>query len=199
MPEKENVKSFLKEVIITLVLAAAIFIGARATIQTYEVFQTSMLPNFTPGQRVVVNKAVYWFGEPHRGDVIVLKAPSGDTNNWIKRVIGLPGDTVKITRGVTYVNGIALDEPYVINSFSYSMAEITVPPEHYFFLGDNRDVSNDSSKGWLLARQDVIGKAWLISWPPSDWSVVPKYNLDKQLETPQTATPPVPALLACLP
>lgn len=175
-------KSFLKEVIITLVLAAAIFVGARATIQTYEVFQNSMLPNFQPGQRVVVNKAVYWFGDPHRGDVIVLKAPNGDKQNWIKRVIGLPGDTVKVTHGVTYVNGIPLDEPYVINHFTYSIAEVTVPPDHYFFLGDNRDVSNDSSKGWLLDRGDLIGKAWIISWPPSDWSIVPKYNLNKQVE-----------------
>jgi signal peptidase I len=183
MPEKENMKSFIKEAVITLALAIVIFVGARATIQTYEVFQTSMLPNFHAGQRVVVLKAVYWFGEPKRGDVIILKAPNGEEKNWIKRVIGLPGDTIKIVQGQTYVNGIALNEPYVKNVFSYSMAEITVPPDKVFFLGDNRNVSNDSSKGWLLDRENLIGKAWLISWPPSEWSVVPKYDLNKQLET----------------
>lgn len=175
-------KSFIKEAVITLLLAAAIFLGARATIQTYEVFQSSMLPNFHAGQRVVVNKAAYWWGDPDRGDVIILKAP-GETNNWIKRVIGLPGDTVKVISGVTYVNGVALDEPYVINRFTYSMAEITVPEGYYFFLGDNRDVSNDSSKGYYMPREDLIGKAWLISWPPSEWSVVPSYHISNQLET----------------
>jgi signal peptidase I len=183
MADKENMKSFVKEVVITLALAAIIFFGARATIQTYEVFQNSMLPNFHAGQRVVVNKAVYWFGDPQRGDVVILKAPNGEKNNWIKRIIGLPGDTVEIVKGVTYINGVKLDEPYVKNRFTYSLAKTTVPLGSFFFLGDNRDVSNDSSKGWLLKREDVIGKAWLISWPPSEWSVVPGYDLNKQVET----------------
>jgi signal peptidase I len=194
MPEKESMTSFIKEAAITLALAIIIFVGARATIQTYEVFQTSMLPNFHAGQRVVVLKAVYWFGQPKRGDVIILKAPNGEEKNWIKRVIALPGDTVKIIQGQTYINGIALNEPYVKNAFSYSMAEITVPPDKIFFLGDNRNVSNDSSKGWLLDRENLIGKAWLISWPPSEWSVVPKYDLNQQLETAAG-----PASLAVLP
>jgi signal peptidase I len=183
MPDKRAMKSFLKETIITLVLAVVIFVGARATIQTYEVFQSSMLPNFHAGERVVVNKAVYWFGDPQRGDVVILKAPNGEPNNWIKRIIGLPGDTIEIIQGATYVNGVKLEEPYVKNSFTYSFPKRIVPEASYFFLGDNRDVSNDSSKGWFLLRQDVIGKAWLISWPPSEWSVVPGYHLDAQLTT----------------
>jgi len=175
------VKNFLKEAIITLALVVVIFFGARAAVQTYEVFQNSMLPNFYEGQRVVVNKAAYWFGDPQRGDVVILKAPSGVDENWIKRIIGLPGDKVSVSSGVTYVNGVALEEPYVINPFTYSLPECAVPPDSYFFLGDNRNASNDSSKGWLLPREDVIGKAWLISWPPKDWSVVPEYDLEQQL------------------
>jgi signal peptidase I len=182
MQDKENVKSFIKEVIITLVLAVLIFFGARASIQTYEVFQTSMLPNFYPGERVVVNKAVYWFGDPNRGDVVVMRAANGADENWIKRVIGLPGDTVEIDQGAIYVNSVKLDEPYVKNRFSYSFSRITVPEGKYFFLGDNRDVSNDSSRGWLMEREDLIGKAWLISWPPSKWAVVHGFDLEKQLE-----------------
>ena len=193
MPEKENLKNFIREVVITLVLAVAIFFGARATVQTYQVYQTSMMPNFQAGDRVVVNKAAYWFGGPQRGDVVILKAPNGEPNNWIKRIIGLPGDTVEIIRGVTYVNGVALKEPYVKNSFTYTLPKETVPPDSYFFLGDNRDVSNDSSHGWLLKRENVIGKAWLISWPPSAWSVVPHYNLSKQLATSGTAVINIPA------
>ena len=174
-------KSLVREVLITVVLALVIFFLARATIQTYEVFQTSMLPNFVPGERVVVNKAVYWFGDPKRGDVVILKAPSGVEENWIKRIIGLPGDTVEIIKGEVYVSDVKLDEPYIKRNFSYSMAKETIPPDSYFFLGDNRDVSNDSSRGWLMPRKNLIGKAWLISWPPSDWGVVPGYNLNTQL------------------
>ena len=198
MVEKGKIRGFVIETVITLALAVALFIGARMTIQTYEVFQSSMLPNFHAGERVVVNKAVYWFREPRRGDVVIIKAPNGEELNWIKRIIGLPGDTVKIDHGVTYVNGAALDEPYVKNSFTYSLAERTLAPDTYFFLGDNRDVSNDSSKGWLITRKDIIGKAWLISWPPSDWKTVPEYNLDKQVGT--TAFLPAGAALpAALP
>jgi signal peptidase I len=183
MPEKGQVKGFIIETVITLAIAAAIFIGARMAIQTYEVFQNSMLPNFHSGERVVVNKAVYWFRAPRRGDVIILKAPNGEPQNWIKRVIGLPGDTVEIIKGVTYINDVQVDEPYVINSFTYSLPKRTIAPDTYFFLGDNRNVSNDSSKGWVINRQDIIGKAWLISWPPSEWKTVPEYNLDKQVGT----------------
>jgi signal peptidase I len=175
------VKSLVREVLITIGLALVIFFSARATIQTYEVFQTSMLPNFAPGERVVVNKAVYWFGDPKRGDVVILHAPNGVKENWIKRIIGLPGDTVEISKGVVNVNGVKLDEPYVQRSFTYSMTKVTVPPDNYFFLGDNRDVSNDSSRGWYMPRKNLIGKAWLISWPPSDWGIVHGYNLNAQL------------------
>jgi signal peptidase I len=197
MPEKGKVKSFILEVVVTLAVAVAIFVGARMTIQTYEVFQTSMLPNFHTGQRVVVNKAVYWFREPRRGDVVIIKAPNGDTENWIKRIIGLPGDTVEIVHGVTYVNDVPLTEPYVVNSFTYSLPKRTIPASNYFFLGDNRNVSNDSSKGWLLLRKDIIGKAWLISWPPSEWSLVPEFNLDKQVgTTPPTTTATTVAVAA---
>jgi signal peptidase I len=171
----------VREVLITLALALAIFFLARASLQTYEVFQTSMLPNFTPGERVVVAKAVYWFSGPSRGDVVVFHAPNGLKENWIKRIIGLPGDTVEVKSGHLYVNDVLLNEPYIKRSFTYTMPKLTVPADHYFFLGDNRDVSNDSSHGWLITKDALIGKAWLISWPPSDWSIAHSYSLATQL------------------
>jgi signal peptidase I len=141
-----------------------------------------MEPNFTEGDRVVVNKAVYWFGEPQRGDVVILKAPGDLDEEFIKRVIGLPGDTVEIISGTVYINGVAIEEPYVILPFTYSMSELTIPEEQYFVLGDNRDISNDSHSGWLLPRGDIIGKAWLITWPPENWEIVPSYKLGEQLQ-----------------
>jgi signal peptidase I len=177
----KKMKNFIREALITIALALVIFFGARQTIQTYEVFQTSMEPNFFEGQRVVVNKAVYWFGEPQRGDVIIFKAPDGRNEEFIKRVIGLPGDTIKIDSGTIYINGVKLEEPYVKRSFSYSLPEEKVPDSSYFVLGDNRDVSNDSHRGWFMPGENLIGKAWLLTWPPSDWGIVPSYHLSEQL------------------
>ncbi len=173
--------ALVREIIIFIVLAVPLIFVSRAAMQTYEVFQTSMEPNFHPGERVMVLKSAYWFGGPERGDVIVLQAPDNSGEEWIKRVIGLPGDTVRVDHGVVYVNGVKLDEPYVMLSFSYSMNELTVPPDNYFFLGDNRDVSNDSHRGWFVTRESVIGKAWLVTWPPSDWEHVPYYRLNNQV------------------
>ena len=83
--------------------------------------------------------------------------------------------------GTVYVNGVKLTEPYIKMSFSYSMPEVTVPANEYFFLGDNRDVSNDSSRGWYMPRANLIGKAWLISWPPKDWGIAHNYNLNAEV------------------
>src|SRR4030066_250520 len=101
-------KAFVREILITLALAAVIFFLARETIQTYEVFMTSMEPNFHEGQRVVVNKAAYWgwVGEPERGDVIIFKAPNGTEEDFMKRVIGVPDDSVEVKDGRVYVNGV---------------------------------------------------------------------------------------------
>ena len=174
-------KTFLREVAITVVLALIIFFAARASIQTYEVLMTSMEPNFYEGDRVVVNKAVYWFGGPERGDVIIFEEPNGSEEDFIKRVIGLPGDTVEVKNKAVYVNGAKLNEPYVMAPPDYTMMKKVVPEEGYFVLGDNRNHSNDSHNGWLVERDKIRGKAWLITWPPDNWGVVPDNDLGKQL------------------
>jgi signal peptidase I len=174
-------KSFLREVLITILLALLIFFGARATIQTFVVVMTSMEPSFHEGERLVVNKAVYFFRAPQRGDVVIFEAPNGEQDDFIKRVIGLPGDTVEVKDGAVYVNDIKLEEPYIKNPPSYTMAKLQVPEDSYFVLGDNRSHSNDSHNGWFVPRENIIGKAWLMTWPPTDWGVVPNYPLDNQL------------------
>ncbi len=178
-------KNFLRESLITIILAVVIFLGARGTIQTYEVFMTSMEPNFHEGQRVVVSKAAYWSwaGEPERGDVIIFKAPNGSSEDFIKRVIGLPGDVVEVKNGAVYVNGTSLEEPYIpaSNIPSYTMSKKEVPEGKYFVLGDNRNHSNDSHSGWFVDSDDIRGKAWLSTWPPDSWGVITNYPLGDQL------------------
>lgn len=174
-------RSFFREVLITIILALIIFFAARATLQTFVVVMTSMEPNFHDGQRLVVNKAVYFFGDPERGDVVVFKAPNGRQEDFIKRIIAMPGDTVEVKNGFVYINGTELDEPYIKSPPQYTLPEREVPENEYFVLGDNRNNSNDSHNDWLLPRENVIGKAWLSTWPPARWGLVPDYSLEKQL------------------
>jgi signal peptidase I len=174
-------KPLVREIIITIVLALAVFFAARSSVQAYDVYQTSMEPNFFQGQRVLVVKAMYWFGEPQRGDVVVFKSPMGADEEFIKRIIGLPGDTVEIVQGIVFVNGFQLDEPYVEHTLGDSLPEMVVPADNYFVLGDNRPVSNDSRRGWFLPCENIIGKAWLITWPPSDWGMVLNFPLSEQM------------------
>jgi signal peptidase I len=176
-------KIFVREALITVALAVAIFFAARGTIQTYEVFQTSMEPNFHEGQRVVVSKVAYWsaVGEPERGDVIIFEAPYGSDDDFIKRIIGLPGDTVEVKDQAVYVNSVKLDEPYIHDPPRYTMAAVVVPEGSYFVMGDNRNHSNDSHHGWYVEREDIHGKAWLSTWPPKLWGIVHDYPLGQQL------------------
>jgi signal peptidase I len=174
-------KTFIKEIAITAVLAMIIFFAARTSIQTYEVFMTSMEPNFSEGDRVVVNKAVYWFGDPQRGDVIIFENPNNESEDYIKRVIGAPGDTVEIKDQAVFVNGTRLEEPYIMAPPIRNMTAITVPENNYFVLGDNRNNSQDSRNGWFVEEDKIHGKAWLISWPPDSWEVVPAFKLREQL------------------
>jgi signal peptidase I len=172
-------KTFLREFLIEIILIVVLVTAWFTIIRTYEVFQTSMEPNFHEGERVIVFKAAYWgwVGQPQRGDVIVLKAPTDSREDFIKRIIALPGDTLEIVRGTVYINGEKISEPYVKNSFTYSYPKTTIPDGEYFVLGDNRDVSNDSHRWGPLPRANIIGKVFVIYWPPGNWGLVPKYTL----------------------
>lgn len=174
-------KSFLRELGITLGLALVIFLGFHAVIQTYVVIEQCMEPDFYEGDRLLVNKLAYNFGEPERGDVLLLHPPFDTKLVFIKRVIGLPGDTVAIKGGSVWINNIKLDEPYIKEPVAYTMPARTVPPGEYFVLGDNRNIANDSHNGWTVPKKELIGKALVLYWPTRDWGAVMHYSLADQL------------------
>ncbi len=183
---KLNMKAFFHEILITLVLALIIFFGVQSTVQTFVVVYTSMEPNFHEGQRLLVNKAMYFFGQPARGDVVIFAAPGRRSGDFIKRIVGLPGDTVEVKTGAVYVNGTKLYEPYIKDAPRYTLAPQKIPDGNYFVLGDNRNNSDDSHAGYLVPRQNIIGKAWVSTWPPNQWGIVLNYPLGEQLASAMT-------------
>jgi signal peptidase I len=170
----------LREVGITVLIAVAVFAVLRLTVQSYTVVMSSMEPNFLQGDCIMVNKVTYHSSGPQRGQVIVFNPPPPNEESrypFIKRVIGLPGDTVEIRDGKVFVNRTALDEDeYIQERPDYTMAAIVVPENEYFVLGDNRNNSSDSHLGWTVPRNNIIGKAWFTYWPPSRLSVAKHYS-----------------------
>jgi signal peptidase I len=176
-------KPVLREVLVTLAIALVIYFLLQATIPTSVVRYTSMEPNIHEGQRIIISKVVYWFHEPERGDIIIFPNPNNPDEDYIKRIIGLPGETVEIKDGVVHIhqadgNTIVLDESeYIDDPFKEYFLGDTIPDNHYFVLGDNRNNSYDSEDGWTVPRDEIVGKAWLSIWPLSDWGLVANFSL----------------------
>ena len=171
-----NIKSFLKELLLTLLMAAVLFVVFLFVIQRSPVDGTSMLPNLENGQQLIISRVVYFFHPPQRGDIITLHPPFKSPKPFIKRVIGLPGETVQIKSGKVYIDGKPLAEPYIKQSFTYSMAAVKIPEGEYFVLGDNRDISEDSHYFGPIPRENIIGKAWLSIWPFDRFGLAPNYK-----------------------
>jgi signal peptidase I len=130
-----------------------------------------MRPTLENGEFVLVSKLSYRLGEFKRGDIIVFHFPLDPKEELIKRVIGLPGDRVKVEGNRVYLNGLLLNEEYIFEAPLYS-GEWTVTEGSLFVLGDNRNNSNDSKDWGLLPQENVVGRAVLIYWPPPMWSVL---------------------------
>ena len=167
-PSEEGSPGFgliLRETLETVILAVLIFLVIRSLVQNYRIEGQSMEPNFHHGQYLLVNKLAYRLGEYQRGDVIVFHYPNDPSQDYIKRVIGLPGDTVEILEGVVFVNGLEVDEPYEQIPIARDIPSQTVEPGFLYVLGDNRPSSSDTRTWGQLSQEFVIGKAWLAIWP----------------------------------
>ena len=176
-------KTFLRETLITLILAVVIFFTLQITVQSFVVVGSSMEPGLHQRQRLLINKVAYTFHEPERGDVIVFEPANNRRADYIKRIIALPGDTVEVKMGTVYVNGSQLYEPYIKDPPKYTIHQEKIPLNNYFVLGDNRNNSNDSHNGWTVPHQNIIGKAWLSIWPPGEWGLAANYPLQEQIDS----------------
>lgn len=149
----------------TLQIAVLCALALAFFLRTPQVSGLSMAPRISSGEVVLINTMAYRFGNPQRGDVIAFRHDAPAPETFIKRIIGLPGDRVRIDAGSVYVNGVRLSEPYVRYGDRRSFAQVTVPPGSLYVLGDNRADSDDSRFWGFVRRADVLGKAVAGIWP----------------------------------
>ncbi len=178
-----------REVIQSIILALTIFVLLGSSIQNFRVEGYSMRDTLQEGQYVIVTKVVYWhlnpklvnstfpfinineniefflFHSPSRGEVVIFKFPNDKKRDFVKRIIGVPGDIVEITKGIVMVNGKPLQEPYATTGYPVTLGSVKVPKNAYYVLGDNRPVSSDSRAWGLVPADNIVGRAWLTYWP----------------------------------
>ena len=195
----QRTRVWIRELVETVLLALLVFLTVRASFQNFRVEGSSMYPTLEDGQFLIVNKLVYSevdmeklsnyvpfvdagsnpkhnvFHGPERGDIIVLKDPRDTDTDLIKRVIGLPGETLEIIDGKVYINDHLLEEPYIKQVWHDSKPKILIPPGEYFVMGDNRDNSLDSrsSQVGLVPQDLIIGKTMLSYWPRDKFGLAP--------------------------
>ncbi len=164
----------LRDIVEILLLVITIYTMVNLATSRAVVEGQSMQPNFYTGQLVIVNRFAYFFSRPVRGDVIVLHDPKDVTQDFIKRVVGLPGETIQIKEGRVYVNGTMIEEPY-ITDFCRAGCDGTwqLKKDEYFVLGDNRNNSFDGHSFGPLPRDLIVGEAWIRYWPPKDVGFIP--------------------------
>jgi len=155
----------------TVLLSLILFFAINAISARIRVDGYSMEPTLQSGEYVIVSKVSYRIGEPQRGDIIVFHFPRLPEQEYIKRIIGLPGDEVQVRDGMVTVNGVALDEPYIKADPAYRGAW-SVPADALFVLGDNRNNSSDSHNWGWVPMDYVIGKAVFVYWPPTQWGAI---------------------------
>lgn len=175
-PVAQNQPSSLiaREIIETFLLTLLIFWAVNTVTGRFRIEGSSMMPTMQEGEYVLINKLAYYLDEPKHGDIIVLHYPRDPSRDFIKRVIGVPGDLVEITDGEVTVNGQLISEPYINGAPSYS-GSWTVPADEFFVLGDNRNNSSDSHTWGFLPRDHIVGKGMVVYWPLDQMEPIPHY------------------------
>ncbi|MCX6053468.1 MAG: signal peptidase I [Chloroflexi bacterium] len=163
-PQRLNWKHALSEILQTLIMALVLYLVIDAVFARVRVVNISMQPTLYEGNIILVNKLAYKFGHFQTGDIIIFHNPNDLSEDYIKRLIGKPGDTVRVEAGIVSVNGEVLDEPYIAASPQYS-GEWLVPENAIFALGDNRNMSSDSHSWGFVPLEDLVGKALFVYWP----------------------------------
>jgi signal peptidase I len=180
------IAGFVFEIIQVVAISLAIIIPIRYfLIQPFYVNGASMEPNFYDHEYLIIDEISYRFGEPGRGDIIVFRYPSDPKQYFIKRIIGLPGETVEIVDGEIiiynqqYPDGTYVEEEYLSNGYTIGQKKVKLRSDEYYVLGDNRSSSLDSRSFGPVNRDYVIGRVWLRGWPISKLKVFesPNYNL----------------------
>ena len=161
-----DLKRYFVETLQTILLALVLYFAIDAVVARVRVENISMEPTLVPGEFLLVNKLAYRFGEVDRGDVIVFHYPVDPQDDYIKRAIGIPGDTVRVDNGIVYVNGQVVNEAYIMSDPSYN-GEWEVPEDSIFALGDNRNLSSDSHSWGYVPIENLVGKAFFVYWPPT--------------------------------
>ena len=182
-----------RELIHSFLIGIFIFLCVSMSTQNFRVEGESMAPTIKPNDRIFIDKISYVrlnfkklgaslpfiefndkvlfaFDPPKRGDILVFQYPENPSRNFIKRIIGLPGETVEIKNGIVRINGVILQEPYVMKNYTQDFISIRVPSKSYFVLGDNRQVSNDSRRWGVVPLTHAVGKTWIRYWPISQLS-----------------------------
>ena len=175
LPEKRPIfRQLVREVITTilpavlLALVVNVFVAEAAEIEA----GPSMQPNFYVGYRVMTEKISYHFHEPRRGDVVLVERPSNE-GNLIKRVIGLPGETIEVVNGQTFIDGQLLDEPWVKNVGGPGYPPAQIPEGQVFIMGDNRPNSRDSRSFGPVPIETILGRGWFVYWPLEEFQLLP--------------------------
>jgi signal peptidase I len=182
--------SLLRELVEVVVLAVILYFGISFAVQAVHVEGLSMFATLDDNDYLIANKIDYRLHAPQRGDIIILRPPSDNSKDFIKRIIALPGERILITDGIVYINGHKLDEPYLpeawitLNTWGGPDGQV-VPPNNYFVMGDNRNRSQDSRVIGFIPRDRIDGRAWFRIWPLNHFGNI--YGLMPTLETGTTS------------
>lgn len=185
-----------REILEAVLLALVALLVLQGTVRNFKVEGSSMSPTLEGGQYLVVDQVSYFkldlerlsrivpiwdasdasprfaFDPPTRGEIIVFHYPEDTTKDFVKRVVGLPGETVEVRSGTVYVNGEELREPYLQRMDRSSASELVLGEKEYYVIGDNRRNSNDSRTWGIVPEDNIVGKVWLVYWPWADVGIV---------------------------